>query len=99
MHRLMITILPPGEETTENPLQECKPCVTAGASATISLWNCTSTDSFVNTSSGTLNATNCIVWGAGISTGGKETLSYSIVEGGYEGTGNLDVAPGLAVAP
>ncbi len=65
-----------------------------GGSATSNLWNCTSTDSLINTSSGTLNVTNCIVWNGSISTGGTETVSYSVVQGGYVGTGNLDPAGG-----
>ncbi len=65
-----------------------------GISATMNVWNCTSTDSFINTSSSTLNVTNCIVWTASIGTAGTETVTYSIVQGGYVGTGNLDPAGG-----
>ncbi|MCB0577756.1 MAG: hypothetical protein KDD10_00400, partial [Phaeodactylibacter sp.] len=40
--------------------------------------------------------TNCILWGNGGETAnfdGQTTISYSIVQGGYPGTGNLNVDP------
>ncbi|MBI1227824.1 MAG: T9SS type A sorting domain-containing protein [Bacteroidetes bacterium] len=45
----------------------------------------------------TVTLTNCILWGnnGSVSTqdGGNVNVSYSIVEGGYTGTGNLDADP------
>lgn len=47
----------------------------------------------------TLTVTNSIVWGNQSQIGGvSSTVSYSIVQGGYFGTGNLDADP-LFVAP
>ncbi len=39
--------------------------------------------------------TNCIFWGNNgeLANDGKSTVTYSIVEGGYPGTGNLDLDP------
>jgi len=38
--------------------------------------------------------TNCIVWGeTGGAIGGSTTVTYSDIEGGYSGTGNINAAP------
>jgi uncharacterized repeat protein (TIGR01451 family) len=41
--------------------------------------------------------TNCILWGntasSNLQIGGSATVNYSLVEGGYSGTGNLDADP------
>ncbi len=65
-----------------------------GANAVMKVRNCTSTDTFHNSNFGTLTVTNCIVWNASISTGGTETVSYSMVQGGYSGSTNIDPAEG-----
>jgi hypothetical protein len=47
-------------------------------------------------SSAVLNLTNSIVWGNSsqiINNGGSTTVTYSLVEGGYTGMGNLDADP------
>ncbi|MBU0618238.1 MAG: hypothetical protein KKI02_11010, partial [Planctomycetes bacterium] len=46
----------------------------------------------------TATVTNCILWGNTIDSivlyvGGAATVTYSDIEGGWEGTGNLDVDP------
>ncbi len=74
-----------------------------GGSLTISnstiAGNSASTDGGITIASGTSTLVNSILWGnssAGTLTG--TAVSYSIVEGGFAGTGNLDVDP-LFVAP
>ncbi len=65
-----------------------------GANTTMNVVNCTSTDSFRNSGFGTLNVTNCVVWDATIGTAGTVSVSYSMVQGGYPGTNNLEPAEG-----
>jgi len=60
-----------------------------GNNGTLSLLSCTSTDNVVNTSSSTLTVRNSIVWDASISTGGSVSVTYSLVQGGYAGEGNI----------
>jgi Zn-dependent metalloprotease/subtilisin-like proprotein convertase family protein len=70
--------------------------------AAATLTNCTvSSNQSVNLGGGIYNEsvaptiTNCIVWGnsTGIEGSGTPMVTYSIVQGGYAGTGNLDVDP------
>jgi len=56
----------------------------------------------VGTWKSNVNLTNCILWdnrsGDGFdvsNAGGAVKISYSIVKGGYAGTGNLDTVPGF----
>ncbi len=46
-------------------------------------------------SSGSATVTNCIVWGNGFRkiSGNPHTITYSDVEGGWPGTGNIDANP------
>ncbi|MDF9828636.1 hypothetical protein M2447_002764 [Ereboglobus sp. PH5-10] len=73
------------------------------ASATVTLVNCTIAEnsasggcSGISASGANKKLVNCIVWG---NTGGSAqiatglTVSHSIIEGGYVGTGNLDQDP------
>ena len=65
--------------------------------------HCTITGNWVNGSGGGIHGcnptisptiSNCIVWDNGDSeVGGSATVSYSDVEGGYPGTGNIDADP------
>jgi hypothetical protein len=62
------------------------------------LVNCTvadNDDDGVNGDAGTLNVTNCIVWGndTQIDGGGTIAVTYSNVQDGYAGTGNVTGAP------
>jgi hypothetical protein len=62
------------------------------------LVNCTvadNDDDGVNGDAGTLNVTNCIVWGndTQIDGGGTIAVTYSNVQGGYAGTGNVTGTP------
>lgn len=50
---------------------------------------------------GPLQLENCVVYdnSGGPAVGGASSITYSDVEGGYPGVGNLDVAPGFVDAP
>jgi hypothetical protein len=74
--------------------------------ATTSLVNCTlagntaTNGKGLHNMGGTVTATNCILWnvsGGEISTGGGHTttVTYSVVQGGYAGTGNVNTNPNL----
>ncbi len=80
--------------------------VTGGTgSTTRTLTNCTLADNVVSSAgggiyknvNGTLAVHNSIIWGNGaspiVNTGGTATVTYSIVEGGFAGTGNLSLDP------
>lgn len=69
-----------------------------------SIANCTFSNNSANTNRGAIwlnssnpNITNCIMWnnsGGGIASfGSTATVKNSIIEGGYAGTGNMDVNP------
>ncbi len=75
--------------------ETCSPqvinCSFFGNSANLiggAMWNSTSSNPMI---------TNCILWGNSSeiynSSGGNSSVSYSIVQGGYTGTGNLDINP------
>ncbi len=68
------------------------------------LTNCTFTGNTAGTNGGgmrnyhsSLTVTNCILWGDTpnefYNTGGSPTITYSDVQGGYGGTGNIDADP------
>ncbi|MEK7254016.1 MAG: hypothetical protein AAB316_04675, partial [Bacteroidota bacterium] len=71
--------------------------------------NCSFVGNYASVNGVMLNSTgfpifkNCILWGnnSGIADnfGGSTTVTYSIVEGGYAGTGNLNADPLFVTAP
>jgi hypothetical protein len=46
-----------------------------------------------------LNLRNCILWGDTLDEGSGYTVSYSCIQGGYPGTGNISFNPCFADAP
>lgn len=68
-----------------------------GAEATVS--NCTITGNpgygIWCTSGGSAVGKNCILWNPGPETSGSVSLTYSCVENGYSGTGNISSTPGF----
>jgi predicted outer membrane repeat protein len=57
--------------------------VAHNTASTAGLWN-----------AGTATVVNCVLWAnAGSALGGGPTVTYSLVEGGFAGTGNVDADP------
>ena len=65
------------------------------AGGSVALTNVTAVDSAVGVahSSGSTAVRNCIVYGNTAQISGSPTVTYSDVEGGFSGTGNMDKDP------
>jgi predicted outer membrane repeat protein len=79
---------------------------TVGSSGTATVVNCSFSGNTASTAggavrrtSGTVTLANCILWGNSTEINGTVTATYSIVQGGYSGTGNLDADPEFVDQP
>ena len=69
-------------------------CTDSGC--TVTLTNCTvanNDDTGIERTAGTVSGVNCIVWGNDTQISGTVTMTYSDIEGGYSGTGNVNDDP------